>query len=69
LPNDPDAGQTHTFVMITPPANGVATIDTAGRIAYTPDASFTGNDSLVVFVTDSGVPPLSGTAIIDITVE
>jgi PKD repeat protein len=67
-PNDPDAGQTHTFAITTPPAHGMAGVDPTGVVTYTPDQDFQGQDSLEVTVTDDGTPPLSGTVVIDITV-
>jgi hypothetical protein len=67
-PNDPDIDQTHTFIVITPPLNGIAAVDANGLVTYTPNTGFTGNDSLVVIVTDDGIPPLSGIVTIDVTV-
>lgn len=66
--NDPDTGQTHTFTIITPPGGGTATVDSAGLVTYIPEAGFTGMDSIVVEVADSGDPPRVGTVTINITV-
>jgi len=52
-PNDPDAGDTHSYAVITAAANGVATIDSTGLATYAPKPGFTGNDSFVVTVTDA----------------
>jgi hypothetical protein len=35
---------------------------------YTPNTNFTGTDSLVVTVTDNGLPPLAGTVTISVTI-
>ena len=59
-PNDPDAGQTQTFSISTPPANGTATVTASGVATYTPAPGFSGTDSFVVTVTDNGTPPLRG---------
>ena len=67
--NDPDAGQTQTFSISIPPANGTATVTASGVVTYTPAPGFSGADSFVVTVTDNGTPPLSGTALIQITVQ
>jgi VCBS repeat-containing protein len=66
--NDPDAGQTHTFALTTAPAHGTATVHTTGLVTYTPTADFSGTDSLVVTVTDTGTPALAGTVTINIRV-
>jgi len=66
-PNDPDAGQTMTFAVATPPVHGTAIVDASGLVTYTPALHFTGSDSLVVTVTDNGTPPLSGTVTIVVT--
>ena len=59
--NDPDADQVHSYEITTPPTVGTATINGEGVITYIPEQSFIGSDSLVVTVTDNGVPPMSGT--------
>ena len=68
-PNDPDAGQTQTFSISTPPANGTATVTASGLATYTPAPGFSGADSFAVTVTDNGTPPLSGTVTIPVTVQ
>ena len=66
--NDPDIADSHTFVITTPAANGVATVDAYGVVNYTPNALFNGSDSVSVTVTDVGglmgtvTIPVSGTA-------
>ena len=67
--NDPDVGQTQTFSISTPPANGTATVTASGLATYTPAPGFSGADSFVVTVTDNGTPPLSGTVTIPVTVQ
>jgi len=66
---DEDVGQTHTFAITRQPSNGTATVSTSGLVTYTPKTSFTGSDSLIVTVTDSGSPPLSGAVTIAVTVS
>ena len=68
-PNDPDGGQTQTFSISIPPANGTATVTASGLVTYTPAPGFSGADSFVVTVTDNGTPPLSGTVTIPVTVQ
>ena len=67
-PNDPDAGQTQTFSISTPPAHGTATVTASGLATYTPAPGFSGPDSFAVTVTDNGTPPLSGTVTIPVNV-
>jgi VCBS repeat-containing protein len=66
-PNDPDAGDTHTYAVTTPPAMGQATVDAAGLATYTPNGFSTGTDSFVVTVTDA--IGATGTVTIDVTVN
>jgi uncharacterized repeat protein (TIGR03803 family) len=62
---DPDAGQTKTFSLVTPPAG--ATIGaTTGAFSWTPTA--TGTFNITVKVADNGVPVLSDTETITVTV-
>jgi uncharacterized repeat protein (TIGR03803 family) len=65
LATDPDAGQTKTFSLVSPPAG--ATIGaTTGAFSWTPTA--TGTFSVTVKVTDNGSPVLSDTETITVTV-
>jgi VCBS repeat-containing protein len=48
---DPD-GDSLTFAVATPPANGVVTISANGSYTYTPPADFNGNDSFTYTVSD-----------------
>jgi VCBS repeat-containing protein len=54
--NDPDAGNTHSYSIITAPLHGTASVSATGLVSYKPAANYTGTDSLAVRVTDqSGV--------------
>jgi hypothetical protein len=67
---DPEAGRTYMFEITTQPTNGEAMINNdTGVLTYTPNTDSTESDSLVVTVTDDGVPSRSGTATIEITVD
>lgn len=62
---DPDAGQTRTFSLVTPPSG--ATIGaTTGNFSWTPMT--TGTYTLTVKVTDNGVPVLSSQKSFTVTV-
>jgi len=51
------------------PSNGTITINPGtGEITYTPDSNFTGTDTLIYEVCDSGIPVLCDTALVIITV-
>jgi large repetitive protein len=68
--SDPDAGQTLTFMRITPPENGVVTINAAtGAYQYTPLALFVGIDSFQYKVCDNGNPSLCDTAWVFVTIS
>lgn len=67
LPRDPNVGDMHTYAISTPPANGTAEINPTGIVTYTPNAMFTGDDSIVVTVTDQG--GLSGQVTIAVMVS
>ncbi len=62
---DPDAGQTRTFSLVTPPA-GATIGSTTGNFAWTPTA--TGTFNITVKVTDNGSPALSDTETFTVTV-
>ncbi|MBE0595850.1 MAG: S8 family serine peptidase, partial [Desulfuromonadales bacterium] len=51
---DPDAGDTHTYVITSSPGGGVAWITSTGRVTYAADEGYSGNTSLTVRVTDGG---------------
>ncbi len=67
--SDPDSGQQHRFVIINPPTDGTASVDASGRVTYTPNVGFIGDDQLDVEVIDNGALPLSTVVVIDITVS
>jgi len=67
--HDPDAGDSHTYVVTTAATNGVTSVNMTGLTSYTPNSGFTGTDSFVVTVTDNGTPALSGTVTIAVSVN
>ncbi len=58
---DPDLKDTHTFTIVTQPANGVATV-VANQLVYTPNANFNGTDSFTFRATDPVGFSVVGTA-------
>jgi gliding motility-associated-like protein len=59
LDNDSDVENTSLTVdtnLVDGPNNGTFTIDSLGIFTYTPNAGFTGSDTVVVLVCDSGFP-------------
>ncbi|MCK6530331.1 trypsin-like serine protease [Myxococcota bacterium] len=66
-PNDPDAGDTHTYAVENAPALGEATVDAAGLVVYTAAEDVEGEDEVRVRVTDDGVPPAS--SVVTVSVE
>jgi uncharacterized repeat protein (TIGR01451 family) len=68
-PDQPPGMQHYTYAVSTVPQNGSASIDAIGGLVYTPNSGFTGQDSLVVTVTDDGTPSMAGAVLIDVTVE
>ncbi|WP_294675628.1 Ig-like domain-containing protein [uncultured Fluviicola sp.] len=67
---DPDGNLDETSVTVTtPPSNGTVTIDpVTGEITYTPNPGFSGNDTLIYSICDTGMPVLCDTAQVIITV-
>ncbi|MDQ6993779.1 MAG: tandem-95 repeat protein, partial [Mariprofundus sp.] len=65
--NDPNAGDTHTYAVSTPPVSGTAVVSGSGMVSYTPNTAFSGTDSLAITVTDQG--GLTGSVTIAITVN
>ncbi|MEC0249586.1 Ig-like domain-containing protein, partial [Paenibacillus chitinolyticus] len=57
-------GDTLTFALGTPPANGTASVTAAGAFTYTPAADFNGTDTFTVIVGDGS----GGTAEASVTV-
>jgi VCBS repeat-containing protein len=66
-PNDPDAGDSHTYTVTAQGANGTAAVSTGGLVTYTPNPGYSGPDSVTVTVTDSG--SLSAPVTIGVTVD
>ncbi len=68
LATDPDPGENLTYSLVTAPSG--ATIDAqTGVVTWTPaEGTGPGNYSLTVKVTDNGVPPLSATTNLSVTV-
>jgi len=65
LANDSDAdGDTLTVTLQSTPANGAASVNGDGTIAYTPDPDFAGQDSFTYTVSDGN----GGTATADIAI-
>jgi large repetitive protein len=70
LSNDSDDGilVADSVKITTKPKNGVAFVNMDGTITYTPNAGYTGKDTLVYNVCDDGAPVLCDTALVVITV-
>lgn len=68
-PNDPDAGDSHTYAIGQQPAHGTAEVSADGTVTFTSTDDFVGADELTVLVTDSGAPGLTGQVVVlvDIT--
>ncbi|MDF3026439.1 MAG: outer rane adhesin like protein [Fluviicola sp.] len=68
---DADGNLDETSVtVVTPPSNGTVTVDpVTGEITYTPDSGFSGNDTLIYSICDTGMPVLCDTALLIITVN
>ncbi|MCP4753859.1 MAG: hypothetical protein GY866_23490 [Proteobacteria bacterium] len=49
---DPDVGDVHNYRVIAKPENGLANISPKGLVEYSPESSFSGNDTLTVSVSD-----------------
>ena len=63
---DPNAGDTHTFTIVTPPTNGAASI-VANQLVYTPNANFNGADNFSFRATDQGGLSVVGTAAVTVS--
>jgi VCBS repeat-containing protein len=62
---DVDSGDTHTFSIVSQPANGTASV-VSNQLVYTPNANYNGADSFTFRAVDSGELSVEGTA--DVTV-
>ncbi len=68
LANDKDAdGDLLTISSFTQPVNGSLVNNGDGTLTYTPDTSFTGNDSFTYVITDGAL--LSNTATVSVSVQ
>ena len=67
-PNDPDAGDRHSFVLDEEPTYVTATVDAGGRLVVVAPDDLIGPDRLTVRIVDDGEPPLAASAIVDITI-
>lgn len=68
---DVNAGQTKTYSLVGTnggAGNGTATIAN-NVVTYTPSVNYYGSDSFTFRVTDNGIPVLSSTAVVSITVN
>lgn len=59
-------GDDYTVTIVTPPANGTATIDAAGCVTYTPTGTYVGSDVITVQICDEN--NLCSTATYTVTV-
>ncbi|MFH1321395.1 MAG: alkaline phosphatase D family protein [Bacteroidota bacterium] len=66
--SDPD-GDPLVTTIISGPNNGTANVLNGDSIEYTPNAGFTGTDTIVYIVCDNGIPPLCDTATVIIAVN
>lgn len=66
--NDPSSDE-HTFALTTPPMHGTAKVTEDGRVRVCTDPGVTGQDSLVVTITDSIAPTRSLAVTVPITLD
>ena len=62
---DVDTGDSHTFTIVTQPANGTAHV-VSNQLVYIPSADTNGSDSFTYTATDSGGLSVSGTATVTV---
>ncbi|HWV65643.1 Ig-like domain-containing protein, partial [Chitinophaga sp.] len=63
LTNDTDPeGNALTASLVTAPVNGTVVLNADGSFTYTPNANYSGSDSLIYQVCDNGTPSLCDTA-------
>ncbi|MNJ86419.1 hypothetical protein D3C87_39130 [compost metagenome] len=67
---DPDGNLDNTSVtVVDQPSNGTVTVDPlTGAVTYTPNPGFSGTDTLIYSICDTGMPVLCDTALVVITV-
>lgn len=51
-PEDPDAGDTHSFSIVTRPSSGETAVSPGGVVTYSSDGAWTGTDVIEVVVAD-----------------
>jgi gliding motility-associated-like protein/uncharacterized repeat protein (TIGR01451 family) len=61
-------GDILTTSIVQPPAHGTVTVDSAGKLVYTPNANYNGVETFTYRVCDNGTPSLCATGTITITV-
>ena len=64
--NDPDAGDSHFYAIVSQPANGVADV-VNNKLVYQSNAGFVGTDSFEYTATDLSGASVQGTATITVT--
>ena len=70
-PNDSDIDGNNLIVnttAVTPPANGIVTLNADGTYIYTPNTDFNGTDSFEYTICDNSSPALCDNAVVTITV-
>lgn len=68
-PNNPEAGQTVQYSILTQGTKGTASVNSSGLATYTANGNASGSDSFTVRVLDDGVPPLTGDVTIQVTIN
>lgn len=63
--DDPDAGDTFTFAIVSQPRNGSASV-TNNRLVYTPELNYTGADGFTFSATDTSGLAVTGTAAVTV---
>jgi YD repeat-containing protein len=63
---DANDGDTHTFIIVSQPSNGTASI-VSNKLVYIPDKDYNGNDSFTYKATDQGALSVDGTASVTVT--
>ncbi|MDZ7900146.1 MAG: Ig-like domain-containing protein [Arcicella sp.] len=66
--NDPNAGQTLAYTLLSIPANGTVTFNSNGTFNYAPSATFVGTDKFMYKICDNGTPSLCDTATVYVSV-
>jgi MYXO-CTERM domain-containing protein len=67
-PNDPDAGDSHTYAIGAAPEHGELTLHDDGSVEYHAAGDYEGPDTFTITVTDNGAPNLTGQAQVNVTV-